>query len=101
MRGDDGKPTHAMPAHLLGRLLFPNAMMMDPQTWRDIFERDDRGAECARMGLDLRDPHFQFDSAPQPCRDADGESPKPNTIARSALVPLRYPCLDHQSRSPG
>ena len=29
--------------------MFPNAVMMKPQTWNDILRGDDRGARCARV----------------------------------------------------
>ena len=31
--------------------MFPNSVMMEPQTWNDILRRDDRGARRARVGL--------------------------------------------------
>jgi hypothetical protein len=36
MRGDDGKPTRAFEHICWDGCMFPNAMMTDPQTWRDV-----------------------------------------------------------------
>src|SRR5215204_2169197 len=36
MRDDDGKPTHAFEHICWDGCMFPNATMMDPQTWRDV-----------------------------------------------------------------
>ena len=41
--------------------MFPNAMMMQPQTWNDILGDDDRGARRARVGLDAAE---RFEAAP-------------------------------------
>jgi sugar phosphate isomerase/epimerase len=36
MRGDDGKPTRAFQHICWDGCMFPNEMMMNPQTWRDV-----------------------------------------------------------------
>lgn len=36
MRGDDGKPARAFQHICWDGCMFPNAMMMEPQTWRDV-----------------------------------------------------------------
>jgi sugar phosphate isomerase/epimerase len=36
MRGDDGQPTRAFQHICWDGCMFPNAVMLDPQTWRDI-----------------------------------------------------------------
>jgi hypothetical protein len=36
MRGEDGKPTGAFQHICWDGCMFPNAVMTDPQTWRDV-----------------------------------------------------------------
>jgi sugar phosphate isomerase/epimerase len=36
LRGDDGKPTHAVQHICWDGCMFPNSMMLDPKTWKDV-----------------------------------------------------------------
>ena len=51
MRDDNGKPTRAFEHICWDGCMFPNAVMLDQQTWNDILRVDDRGAQRARLGL--------------------------------------------------
>jgi hypothetical protein len=47
MRDDDGNPTHAFAHICWDGCMFPNAVMMNPQTWNDVL----------RVMLEVRDAH--------------------------------------------
>ena len=54
MRDDDGEPTRAFQHICWDGCMFPNATMMQPQTWNDVLRDDDRGARRARVELTWR-----------------------------------------------